>query len=92
MLADIHNQEYFDESTVEGKVVKFMALYSDLTEVVAHGNGDLEKAMNEFVSPSLITFQNYDNFIEVVENASKSIPISHMQFWQSVINFTLIKF
>lgn len=58
-----------------------MALYSDLTEVVAQENEDLVKAMNDFVSPSLITFQNYDNFIEVVENASKCIAISNRKFW-----------
>lgn len=77
MLANIHNEEYFDEAALENNVVKFIALYSDLSEVVSQENGDLVKAMDEFVSPSLITFENYDNFIEVVENASKCIPIAN---------------
>ena len=56
LLANIHNQEYFDESSLENKVVKFMALYSDLSVVISQENEDMVKAMNEFVSPSLITF------------------------------------
>lgn len=73
--------KFHSSENLQTKILKFMTLWHDLNEVIDSNASIMKSTFDDVVSPNLIEFNNYDQFIEIVELAKTTVPISNMQFW-----------
>ena len=64
-----------------GKMLKFFSLITDLHSIIEENSEDIQKVVDEVISPSLYDFANDDHFAEVVELASVSVSVLNQRFW-----------